>query len=147
MRLQQVSLVTCMFADVAVTLRSGRYCPVACDTTLNYATFNDTDSSLSKKVRSCQSGLRVTSFYLCLDWYCEFDKSSASYVGEQSEWCDKHAGGALPGYHQLVNHWKTQHGTNVTKLRADEAFEWPNLYQVVIPDSSFFERAFTTIVR
>jgi len=147
MRLETIFLLTCAFADVSVTLRSGRYCPLACDTTLNYATFNDTDSWLPRRVRSCRSDLRTTSFYLCIDRYCEFDRPAASYLGEQSSWCDEHAGSALPDYHELINHWKTHHGQDIAKLHANDAFEWPTLHQVVIPDSSFFVRAFTTIVR
>ncbi|KAF2852580.1 ferric-chelate reductase-like protein [Plenodomus tracheiphilus IPT5] len=145
MRLQSISLATCVFANVAAALRSGKYCPVACDTTLNYATFNDTDSWLSRKVRSCRSDLRITSLYLCFDEYCKDDGFKLEYIEEQSRWCDEHAGVTLPEYHELVDRWKSDRTHVVARLSAEYAFKWPVLEVVVIPDLSLFERAFTTI--
>ncbi|KAH9866794.1 hypothetical protein J1614_008487 [Plenodomus biglobosus] len=145
MRLHQIHLATCAFANVAAALHSGRFCPVACDTTLNYATFNDTESWLSKKVQSCRSNLRITSLYLCYNQYCEDDAFKTDSINKQTRWCDEHAGVALPEYHDVVDRWKSNHRQDLTELSAEHAFKWPVLEVVVVPDTPFFERAFTTI--
>lgn len=131
---------------VATALYSGKWCPLACDATLNYATFNDTDVWLSRKVRSCRSELRVTSLYLCLDEYCVDDGKREGWIADQSVWCDEHAGVTLPSYQEVVERWKSGDDKVVKKLTADEAMSSPVLSEVVVPDPSFFVRAFTTMV-
>lgn len=132
--------------NVVAASYSGRWCPIACDTTLNYATFNDTNSWLSKKVRSCRSGLRATSLYLCFDEFCDDGKERDRWIREQSSWCDKHAGVTLPNYHDMVDRWKPEDRRGVKRFTADEAMKFPVLDGVVIPDARFFARAFTTMV-
>lgn len=134
------------FTDVATALYLGRWCPIACDTTLNYATFNDTNLRLSKKVRSCQSNFRINSLYLCFDEYCDGDGKREEWIREQSSWCDKHAGVKLPSYHEVVDRWKPDARKGVKRWTADEAMKWPALDEIVIPDADFFARAFTTMV-
>ncbi|CBX97522.1 similar to ferric-chelate reductase [Plenodomus lingam JN3] len=108
---------------------------------------DDTDSWLSKKVQSCTSNLRITSLYLCYDEYCQDDAFKAESIDEQSRWCNEHTNVTLPDYHSVVNRWKSSHPRDVTRLSAEDAFKWPVpvLGEVVVPDASFFERAFTTI--
>ncbi|KAF1834927.1 ferric-chelate reductase [Decorospora gaudefroyi] len=49
MRTYPVFIISFAFLNVAKALYSGKYCPLACETSINYATFNDTDPWLSKK--------------------------------------------------------------------------------------------------
>lgn len=147
MRSHPIFLTFCYLWNVATASYLGEWCPVACETTLGYATFNDTDVWLSRKVRSCRSNLHVTSLYLCFDEYCEDDGSKEEWIDEQSSWCDVHAGTTLPDYQTVVDCWKSEAKKNVTRLSADAAMKWPVLSHFVIPDAGFFERAFTTTVR
>jgi hypothetical protein len=131
---------------VVGALYSGRFCPLACGLTLNYATFNDTDAWLSKKVRSCRSELRVTSLYLCFAQYCRGEEEGEKWIRNESPWCDEHAGVTLPAFHDVVDHWTTQDRVGIRRLDANEAESFPVLGEVVLPDARFVERAFTTMV-
>jgi len=146
MRIHASFTILYTLINVNSALYTGKWCPVACDTTLNYATFNDTDAWLSNKVQACRSKLRVTSLYLCFENYCEDDGARIGWIEEQSGWCDEHAGVTLPSYQHVVDPWKPSVGTNVTALSADEALKSPVLGEVVLPDASFVHRAFTTMV-
>jgi hypothetical protein len=131
---------------VASALFAGRFCPLACDLTLNYATFNDTDAWLSKKVRSCRSELRITSLYLCFAEYCADDGETEKWIEDQSPWCDEHAGVTLPPYHDVVDRWTSDERAGLRKLEAEVALSYPVLNEVVVPEEHFFNRAFTTLV-
>ncbi|KAF2819445.1 ferric-chelate reductase [Ophiobolus disseminans] len=137
----------CIVVSLHVTsaLFAGRFCPLACDLTLNYATFNDTDPWLSKKVRSCRSKLRITSLYLCFDEYCKDDREREKWIRGQSPWCDEHAGVTLPAYQDVVDQWTPNKRAGLRRFDADEAKAFPVLNEVVIPRESFHERAFTTM--
>lgn len=135
------------FADVSVALRSGKWCPRACDLTLGYATFNDTDPWLSRKVRQCRSDLRITSLYLCLDEFCSLqDGEVPKFIAENNEWCDEHAGVTLPPFHDIIERWTPGDRTRLPRYSAEKAVTWPVLNTVVLPENDFFQRAFTTLV-
>ncbi|KAF9691779.1 hypothetical protein EKO04_010513 [Ascochyta lentis] len=132
--------------NVADALRSGKWCPRACELTLGYATFNDTDPWLSRKVRQCRSELRVTSLYLCFDEFCNLqDREVPQFIAETSEWCDEHAGVTLPSFHDIVDPWTQEDRAQLPKYSAEKALTWPILNSVVLSDESFFERGFTTL--
>jgi hypothetical protein len=131
---------------VTSALYAGRFCPLACDFTLNHATFNNTDAWLARKVRSCRSQLRVTSLYLCFAEYCEDEEEGEKWIKTESPWCDEHAGVTLPAFHDVVDQWATEDRASCKRLDADEAQSFPVLNEVVLPDARFFERAFTTMV-
>ncbi|KAH6625641.1 ferric-chelate reductase-like protein [Boeremia exigua] len=134
------------FTDVAAALFSGKWCPRACDLTLGYATFNDTDPWLSRKVRQCRSDLRITSMYLCFDEFCSLeDREVPKFIAEHSEWCDEHAGVTLPSFHDVIARWSPEERAKLPRHSADEADTWPVLNTVVLPESDFFRRAITTL--
>lgn len=134
-------------SNVANALRSGKWCPGACDLTLGYATFNDTDPWLSRKVRQCRSELRVTSLYLCFDEFCNLnDGEVPTHIAEISEWCDERAGVTLPPFHDVVDRWTSKDRAALPRYGAEKAAKWPVLNTVVLPENAFFERAFTTLV-
>jgi hypothetical protein len=148
MRIPSGVFVWITFFHVTDALYTGKFCPSACDFTLNYVTFNDTDASLSRKIRSCRSKLRTTSLYLCFDQYCAKDGSSAQWIAEQSPWCNDHAGVGLPNLEDVVRNWTVHDIAKIRRLDADEA-KWSSslvVDEVVLPDLHFFDRAFTTMV-
>jgi hypothetical protein len=147
MRIRFVLSSWIAYLHVTSALYSGSFCPGACDFTLTYATFNDTEPQLSKKVRSCRSELRITSVYLCFAQYCENDGAREQWIRERSNWCHAHAGVALPDFHEVVDHWTAPNIAKVHRLDADEAMSLPTLMELALPDADFFERAFTTMVR
>lgn len=147
MRVHHILLTFSFLPHVAKALYPGKWCPIACDTTLNYATFNDTDAWLSRKVRSCRSELRITSLYLCFDHFCQDDGERELWIEQQSPWCDEYAGVTLPNYQDVLERWKPDERKAVKRLKVDEALKFPILGEFVVPDSGFFERAFTTLVR
>ncbi|KAF1925689.1 ferric-chelate reductase [Didymella exigua CBS 183.55] len=133
-------------ANVAGALRSGKWCPRACDLALNYATFNDTDPWLSRKVRQCRSDFRITSLYLCFDDFCNLnDGEVPKFIAENSEWCDEHAGVTLPPFHDVVDHWSPKDRAQLPKYSAEKAVTRPILNTAVLPETDFLERAFTTL--
>lgn len=140
-------LVVYGLINVADALRSGKWCPRSCDLTLGYATFNDTDPWLSRKVRQCRSNLRVNSLYLCFDEFCDLnDGEIPKFIAEFSEWCDEHAGATLPSFHDVVDRWTPEDRAQLPRHSAEKAVRWPVLNTAVLPEKSFFERAFTTLV-
>ena len=142
-----ISLLLFTLTDVVSALRSGKWCPRACELTLNYATFNDTDPWLSRKVRQCRSDLRIVSLYLCFDEFCSLaDGEVSEYIADSSEWCDEHAGVTLPPFHQTVDGWTPEDRAQVPRLSAAQAVTWPVLNTTVLPEHDFLERAFTTLV-
>lgn len=142
-----IASLSLSFANVASASNSGKWCPRACELTLNYATFNDTDPWLSHKVRQCRSRLRTTSLYLCFEEFCTFDDGEVpKYIAESTEWCDEHAGVTLPSFHDVVDGWTPEDKARLPRYSAAKAVEWPVLNTAVIPDDDFFERAFTTLV-
>jgi hypothetical protein len=147
MRAHLVFTTLYAFTNVTHALYPGKYCPLACETSINYVTFNDTDSWLSRKVRQCRSELRTTSLYLCFDEYCASHEEVEEWIGEQTPWCEEHAGVTLPAFHDLVNRWSPDGKAGVKRLPADKALEFPVIDEVVIPAGRFFERAFSTMVR
>lgn len=133
--------------DVTFATYSGRFCPLACDLTLNYVTFNDTDIASKKKIQSCRSELRINSLYLCFDEFCADDGQKEEWITGESLWCDEHAGHKLPAFHDVADRWTAHDRDALRRLSADEAKDFPTLNEIVLPDSSFYDRAFTTMVR
>ena len=131
---------------VASALHASKWCPAACHLSLSYVTFNDTDLWLSRKVRACRSELYITSLYLCFAEFCEEDGEPGKWIAVQSRWCEEHAGKDLPLYHDVVDSWTGEDLVHVKRLEADVAFQAPVLTEVEVPDGSFFERGFTTLV-
>jgi hypothetical protein len=148
MRIPSGLLIWITLLDVTDALYSGKFCSPACDFTLNYVTFNDTDASLSRKTRSCRSKLRTTSLYLCFDQYCAKDDQVAQWIADQSSWCNVHAGVGLPTLEDVVGNWTVPDIASIRRLDADEA-KWSSslvVEEVVLPSFHFFDRAFTTMV-
>jgi hypothetical protein len=132
---------------VTSALYAGKFCPAACDFTLNYATFNDTDPWLSPKVRSCRSELRITSLYLCFDEYCESDGSGERWIEDQRPWCDEHAGVRLPDLRDVLSRWAGDDRTSLQRLDYDELKASPPLNEITLPAANLMDRAYTTMVR
>jgi hypothetical protein len=147
MRVHPILITLFALTNVAHALYSGKYCPQACETSINYITFNDTDPWLSKKVRACRSELRITSLYLCFDEFCQQDGELKEWIEGQRPWCEEHAGVTLPPFHDVVDGWTGDEKVGVRRIRADEALNFPHLNEFVIPNGNFFERAITTMVR
>jgi hypothetical protein len=145
MRIKSTVCTSCAVAHVATSLYAGKFCPLACELTLNYATFNDTDAWLSRKVRSCRSNLRTSSLYLCFDQFCDGDKEAEAWIQEQTLWCEEHAGVTLPAFHDIVDRWSSSSKADVRRVGAEEAMKLPMLNEVVIPYNAFFARAYTTM--
>ena len=141
------TLIILGLTNVADSLESGKWCPRACELTLNYATFNDTDPWLSRKVRQCRSNLRITSLYLCFDGFCDLnDGEVPKFIAENSMWCDEHAGVTLPPFHEIIDRWSLEERAQLPKYSAEEAVTWPLLNTAILPEIDFLERAFTTLV-
>lgn len=132
---------------VTQALLAGKFCPSACDFTLQYVTFNDTDASLSRKVRACRSELRITSVYLCFEQYCDDDGEKEKWIDEQSSWCEEHADAILPDFHDILDEWSVIDIGRVRRVDVDEAQSNLIVDEVLLPDWSFLERAYTTMVR
>jgi hypothetical protein len=133
-------------AYVTSATYSGQYCPSACETCINYVSFNDTDPGLSRKVRSCRSELRITSIYLCFDEFCKQDGQTEEWIKGQSAWCDEYANVTLPSFQDVLGQWSPVEKAEVKRISADEALKFPLEDEVVIPDLRLFDRAFTTMV-
>ncbi|KAF2125976.1 ferric-chelate reductase-like protein [Dothidotthia symphoricarpi CBS 119687] len=146
MRTASISLILSFsLADVTTALYVGKWCPRACDLTLDYATFNDTGAQQSRKARKCRSEKHITSLYLCFEEYCKDDGERDSFLHEEVTWCEERIGVTLPSYQDVVNRWTPEYKAGVKRLSADEGLEFPILGEVVVPDDMFFERAFTTL--
>ncbi|OAF99372.1 ferric-chelate reductase [Paraphaeosphaeria sporulosa] len=126
----------------AHVVRSGKWCFGGCETVVNYATFNDTSPG-SKKARSCEGILRATSLYLCIDEYCA-ESGRKAWLQDANETCIERVNATLPPY-EIIDRFGPQERSGFKRLSADEAFTWPTLDEIVIPDEEFFERAFTTL--
>jgi hypothetical protein len=127
-------------------LRSGKWCFEACELNLNYAEFNDTDLARgSHKIRACQSRFRSISLYLCVDEYCE-GGGRVEWLETLNETCASIANTTLPPY-DLVNNYPPEDRVAIKRLSAEEALTSPRVGEIAIPEKTFFERAFTTLVR
>lgn len=131
---------------VTATLYNGKFCPLACELTLNYVTFNDTDAWLSKKVQSCKSALRATSLYLCFDRFCERETDIDVWIQGQRPWCEQHAAIILPAFHDIVDKWSSDDKAAARRLEVEEALNLTTQNDVIIPSDAFFHRAFVTMV-
>lgn len=124
----------------------GKYCFDACDLTLNYVDFNDTNSALSKK-RTCQSVLHAKSQYLCIDLYCD-NEGRDGWLRNVNETCKRTVGQPIPPW-SVIDEFPPEEVSRLRRLRAEEAM-WntrnPPLNEVVIPEEAFFKRAFKTLV-
>ncbi|CAN9252134.1 unnamed protein product [Alternaria sp. RS040] len=145
MRALSISIILYTLANVAQSLYSGKFCPLACETTINYVTFNDTDPSLSRKFRACQSDLRVTSLYLCFEEFCKRDGHIEEQIESRNLWCEAHANITLPSFHDVVDRWAPDQRGKIRRLQAEEALEFPSIDEVVIPSDMLVKRAFTTM--
>jgi len=146
MRVHTVFVTLYSLIHVAQARYSGKYCPLACETVSNYATYNDTDPLLPRQARACRSKFRITSIYLCADEYCLQHTDIERWTKEKSPWCDEHANITLPTFQEVVDGWTADAKGNVRRIHAAEALEFPSLNEVVIPDPQFFDRAYTTMV-
>lgn len=146
MRLGHIITAPFILKYVTAELYAGRFCPSACELTLNYVTYNDTDAWLSRKVRACISGLRTTSLYLCFDQFCERETDINDWIQDQSPWCEEHAGVTLPTFHDVVDKWSLSEKAAVKRLSVEEAMNSTVQFDVIIPYTTFFHRAFTTLV-
>jgi hypothetical protein len=132
--------------NVAHIYYSGQYCTLACETTINYVTFNDSDPSLPWKVNACRSHLRITSLYLCFDEFCRRDGAISNWIENQSPWCFENANVTLPSLRDVLDQWQPEDKAKVERLFANDALKFPSLDHLMIPDHGLFERAFTTVV-
>jgi hypothetical protein len=114
---------------------------------LTYVDFNDTDSALSKKIRTCQSVLHAKSLYLCISEYCE-EEGREQWLGNVNETCETTTNAPLPPW-SVVEEYTPEDVAGLRRLHAEEGM-WdsisPPLNEVVIPEQAFFERAYKTIV-
>ena len=147
MRASTFSIILYTLTDVAHALYAGKYCPLACQTSVNYVTFNDTDPSLSRRIRACRSEWRVTSLYLCFEEFCTQDGQTEKWIENQKPWCEEHANVTLPPFHDVVDRWTRDDKAKVRRLDAGEALGFPSVDEVVIPSDVLLRRAFTTMVR
>ncbi|KAL5420011.1 hypothetical protein PMIN03_000223 [Paraphaeosphaeria minitans] len=126
----------------AHVVRSGKWCFGSCETVVTYATFNDTSPG-SKKARLCEGILRATSLYLCIDEFCA-ESGRETWLQDANDTCIQRVNATLPPY-EIIEQFRPEERSGLKRLSADEAFTWPTLNEVVIPDEEFFERAFTTL--
>ncbi|KAI4637352.1 hypothetical protein J4E83_000167 [Alternaria metachromatica] len=145
MRTSSISIILYTLTGASHALYSGKYCPLACETGVNYVTFNDTDPSLSSKIRGCQSELRVTSLYLCFDEFCIQDSQTEKWIENQNPWCEAHANITLPSFRDILDQWTPDDKARVTRLSAEKALRFPTIDEVVIPSDELVRRAFTTM--
>lgn len=131
---------------VAHALYAGEYCPLACETTINYVTFNDTPPSSSWLVNRCRSDMHITSVYLCFDEFCTRDGAIADWIKTQSSACYQTANVTLPPLQRVLQHWQPHEKAKVERLRAQQALKFPSLSHMVIPEHAFFQRALSTVV-
>ncbi|EOA83661.1 uncharacterized protein SETTUDRAFT_94116 [Exserohilum turcica Et28A] len=130
---------------VAHALYAGEYCPLACETTINYVTFNDTPPSSSWLVNRCRSDMHITSVYLCFDEFCTRDGAIADWIKTQSSACYQTANVTLPPLQRVLQHWQPHEKAKVERLRAQQALKFPSLSHMVIPEHAFFQRALSTV--
>ncbi|KAF2279748.1 uncharacterized protein EI97DRAFT_413032 [Westerdykella ornata] len=131
---------------VAAAVRRGGHCFDACDLTLTYLDFNDTDRALSKKSRTCQSALHATSLYLCIDEHCVEDGREEWLDGVNGT-CQNAAGISIPPW-TIIDTFTPEDRAHVRRLKAEEGMWYsrgPPLNEVVLPDDDFFDRAFKTL--
>jgi hypothetical protein len=147
MRIHTLFVTLFTLTHVTSATYSGKYCPLACETSINYVSFNDTNPSLSRKIGSCRSKLRTTSLYLCFDEFCKQDGQTQEWIKGQTSWCDEHANVTLPSFPDVVDRWTPDEKASVRRIAADELLKFPHLGEIIVPDASFFDRAFTTMVR
>ncbi|KAI4947095.1 hypothetical protein J4E86_008719 [Alternaria arbusti] len=145
MRTSSISIILYTLTGASHALYSGKYCPLACETGVNYVTFNDTDPSLSSKIRGCQSELRLTSLYLCFDEFCIQDGQTEKWIENQKPWCEAHANITLPSFRDVLDQWTPDDKARVTRLAAEKALKFPTIDEVVIPSDELVRRAFTTM--
>jgi hypothetical protein len=133
---------------VAARKWPGKYCLDGCDLTLNYVDFNDTNSALSKKSRTCRSVLHAKSLYLCIDAYCDNEDDKNIWLMNVNDTCKTTSGEPMPPW-SVIEDYTPEEVAKLRRLRAEEGM-WnsknPPLNEVVIPEGTFFERAFRTLV-
>jgi hypothetical protein len=147
-RLLHFLLLLLEAGNVAASIkRAGKYCFDGCYLTLNYVDFNDTSPALSKKRRTCQSVRHATSLYLCLEVYCEKDGRD-EWLRKTNETCSARVPDYMPPW-SIIDEYTPEDVARLRRLRAEEG-GWdsrnPPLNEVVIPEESFFERAYKTLV-
>lgn len=128
---------------IAAALESGKWCFAGCELALGYVDFNDTGAG-AKKITSCRSRLRATSTYLCIDEYCSKD-GRENWLHSANETCQHNSNVFLPPF-EIIADYTPEDRARIERLTADDAFGYPTLEGVVIPEKSFFERAFKTLV-
>jgi hypothetical protein len=130
-------------------LKQSEFCFDGCELTLNYVAFTDASTTLPKKVRRCRSIHYASSLYLCISQYCKNDGRDAWLV-ERNEDCRRLVNETLPPY-DIVYDYAPEDVANLRRLHAEEGL-WnaknkTSLSEVVIPDETFFEQAYKTLVR
>ncbi|USP77444.1 hypothetical protein yc1106_04718 [Curvularia clavata] len=131
--------------NVTHTYYSGEYCPLACETTINYVSFNDTDPSLSWKVNACRSTFRINSLYLCFDEFCKRDGAISAWIRTQNHSCTADANVTLPSLPQVLNQWRPDDRDKLERLTVAKALSFPSVNHPVLPETSLLDRAFTTV--
>ncbi|EMD63374.1 hypothetical protein COCSADRAFT_143289 [Bipolaris sorokiniana ND90Pr] len=131
--------------NVTYDFYTGHDCPLSCETTINYVTFNDSNPLLPWKVNACRSDLRITSLYLCFDEFCQRDGAVASWIETQSLWCSHNTNVTLPSLQHVLDQWSPEAKNKVERLSATNALEFPSLNHLVIPEHDLFKRAYTTV--
>lgn len=133
--------------DATYARYSGANCPLACETIINYVSFNDTDPLLSWKVNACRSTFRITSLYLCLDEFCKRDGAISAWIQTQNHSCIADANVTLPSLSHVLNQWQPDDRDRLEKLTAAKALSFPSVDNPVLPEDALLDRAFITVVR
>jgi hypothetical protein len=129
--------------NVEAFLIPEKYCFSGCELSIGYVSFSDAGPT-SKKVESCQSILRATSLYLCIDEYCG-DEGREKWLRGANETCQQIANTSMPPYDTIAAYGPPERA-GLWRLSAEEAFERPVLGDVWLPDDTFLTRAFKTVV-
>lgn len=123
--------------------REGKWCLDGCELVINYAKFNDTGAG-SKKIQSCESTIRATSLYLCIDEYCG-SSGLLDWLQSANATCHEKSNATLPPYN-IIDRYGPNDRAGFKRLGADEALTFPMLDEVIIPEERLFARAFDTVV-
>lgn len=126
---------------------SGESCPLACETTTNYVTFNDTDPPLPWNVNACRSHFRIASLYLCFDEFCKQDGTISAWIQNHNHSCLADANVTLPSFQHVLDQWQPDDRDRVQRLSAVQALTFPSVNHTVLPEDALLERAFTTVVQ
>jgi hypothetical protein len=129
--------------NVVIGQKYGEHCFMGCELSINYVDFNDMGLAL-RKVEPCQSKLRATSLYLCIDEYCS-DQGKEEWLWATNKTCQLIANTSMPPY-DIIAEYGPDRRAALRRVSAAEAFAHPLMKEPWLPDGPFFTRAFKTIV-